>query len=180
MKPGEVAFYAYTDPAKYVDDFGPTAKLEGIKNCESFKDVSTDLFNAGFTRGFLDGKAITLAKTDANYYQANPNEVAYAQYVLTGDKRYIIEFIEKYKKKLFTLGKVDGTHILFPTVDIGEEKDAILTYTNRKRIPKRLREKYKDYTIVRLSVEHPYIVNNDIVRVPEEDTDADNNNVDIG
>lgn len=155
MRPKEVCFFAYSDPSKFEDDFEPSARLVETE-FDTFKELSTELFNAGFTYGFLDGKEIQLSKSDAYYIRKNANEIAFVQYLLTKDERYL-KIIRK--TQLLTVCKIEGNQILFPIVRLDDGKEVVLTYTDKSRIPPKFLEMYKNWRIVRMTYQSPCIVN---------------------
>lgn len=120
------------------------------------------LYNAGFLRGYLDGNPVKLSKSDVYYYDRNPNDIAYAQWMLTGDERYL-EMIRK--NTLYTLCMVDGESILFPTVTIPEENNetAVLAYTDPLRITKELFDKYDGWRMVRMTFDARCVVNGEFL-----------------
>lgn len=159
MAPHEFYFHAYTDPS-FAKELPATSKLIRTE-CETQKEFTTMLYNAGFTRGYLDGRLIFLTKKDAYYFDRCPNEVAFAQYLLTDDTSYLENIIKK--EMLLTVCKIEGDTILFPTVSIGEGQIAVLTYTDLSRIPKSIFDKYPDFKIVRMTFDVRCIVNDKFI-----------------
>jgi hypothetical protein len=105
----------------------------------------------------MDGEPKKLSKSDVYYYNRNPNDIAFAQWKLTGDERYL-EMIRK--NNLYTLCKVDGESIYFPTVLLQEEEEtAVLAYTDPLRIPKELFDKYDGWRMVRMTFDARCVVN---------------------
>lgn len=159
MKKGESMFHAYSDSSKFEDDFGPSARLVETEY-EEFKELSTDLFNAGFTRGYLDGKEIVLSKSDTYFSRTNRNEIAFAQYTLTKDARFL-DLIEK--QKLVTICKIDGENILFPIVRRQDGLEAVITYTSEFHFPQKLLDMYTGYRVVKMTFKAPCIVNDTFI-----------------
>lgn len=158
MEPGEVAFYAYTDASK-VEIRRKTSRLVET-DMEDIKELETLMYNAGFYHGYLDGKPYSISKKNVYFYDRNPNEIVYAQYLLTGSKKYL-ELIKK--NQLATLCRIDGTSIYFPTVSSENGEKVILAYTDRSRMPRELLEKYDGWRIVRMTFDAPCIVNGSFV-----------------
>ena len=157
MRPREISFYAYSSPEKFNSKgFDADARLVETE-CGSFKELTTELFNAGFIYGFLDDKPVRLSKSDAYYYNKNINEIAYIQYLLTKDESYL-QIMKK--DKLLTVCRIEGGDIFFPTVTLPNGEDAILAYTDRMRIPTKIFEKYKNWKVVYMSYKAQCVVNN--------------------
>ena len=165
MDPGDVAFHAYSDVSKLYSD---TAQLKQKKknsrlvetDIEDLKELETVLYNAGFFKGYIDGKPHHLSKQNVYYYDRNPNEISFAQYLLTEDEKYL-ELIKK--PKLHTLCRIDGESVFFPMVTTEDGKRAVLTYTDRSRMPKILLEKYDGWRNVRMTFDEPCVVNGTFV-----------------
>jgi len=157
MEPGNVAFYVYSDIALF-DLRKPNVRLV-TTDIEDIKELETKLYNAGFFRGFIDGKAYNISKQNIYYYDRNPNEICYAQYLLTKDRNYLNQI---RKPQLYTLCKLDGNSIYFPTTQVGDEK-FVLTYTDRKRMPKALLDKYDGWRSVYMTFNTRCIVNESFV-----------------
>lgn len=158
MKPGEIAFYAYSDASK------ATVKQKNVQivqtDIDDIRELSTMLYNAGFFHGYLDGQPFRLSKNSIYFYERNPNEVAYAQWLLTKDERYL-EMIRK--PCLITLCKIDGDSVYFPTVMLETGEAAVLTYTDRARIPRELYNKYQGWRSVKMTFSARCVVNGKFV-----------------
>lgn len=148
------SFYAYSDVSK-LDTKRKNSRLIETE-IDDKKEFETMLYNAGFFHGYLDGEPYRLTKNSIYYYDRNPNEMVYGQYLLTNDKHYL-ELIKK--QCLITLCKIDGENIYFPTITLENGDLAILTYTDRKRIPAELFEKYDGWRSVRMTFHAKCIVN---------------------
>ncbi len=160
MKPREVCFYAYSDPSYFKNTFAPSARLVETEY-DNLKALTTELFNAGFLFGYLDGEKIQLKRSDSYFYDQNCNELAYAQYLLTKDERYL-SIIKK--NKLLTICQIKDDNILFPTVSLPDTKEeAILTFTSSLRIPAKIFEKYPGYKIVYVSYKIPCVINGSFI-----------------
>ena len=157
MLPDRMCFYTFTSPDKYTQR-NQNARLVETEY-DNYGDLITDLYNAGFSQGFLDDKIIYINKKDAYYLNRNSNEAAYAQYILTKKPTYL-SLIKK--KDLVTICKIDGDAIYFPTVKINEEV-AVLTYTDRLRIPQKLFDNYPGYRVVKMSYNVKCVVNGQVV-----------------
>ena len=157
MDPGDMSFRVYTDPA-FLDIKKRNIRLVPT-DIDDTKEMETILYNAGFFHGFIDGEPHRLSKQKLYYYDRNPNEVVYAQYLLTKDKRYL-ELIRK--NQLITLCKLENNTIYFPTTTLqtehGPEK-YVLAYTDRSRMPKELLDKYNGWRSVNLTFDVRCIVN---------------------
>lgn len=158
MKPRELCFYAFSSPNKYNMGNADTRLIE--TEYSDLKEFTTMLYNAGFLYGYIDGNEIRINKENAYYLDKNINEVAYAQYLLTEDEKYL-ELMRK--KNLFSICKVDGESILFPTVTLEDDTTAVLAYTDRVRIPQVLFDKYPDYRVVRMTFNIQCLVNSKFV-----------------
>ena len=155
MNAGDVAFHAYSDPS-LAERTSKNARLIET-DIDDIKEFNTMLYNAGFLRGYMEGEHKKLSKSDVYYYNRNPNDIAFAQWKLTGDERYL-EMIRK--NNLYTLCKVDGESIYFPTVLLQEEEEtAVLAYTDPLRIPKELFDKYDGWRMVRMTFDARCVVN---------------------
>ncbi len=160
MKPHEFLFYAYSGP-EMAENLDPNARLVETEY-EDKKELTTNLYNAGFVKGYLDGQLIFLTKNDAYYYDRCPNEVSFAQFLLTQEEQYLATIIEK--KKLLTVCKIqDDTSVLFPTITLSSGERAVLTYTDLSRIPKSVFDKYPDYRVVRMTFNVKCVVNDRFV-----------------
>lgn len=158
MRPGEMAFYAFSDLSK------ANIKQKNIRVVETdiddLRELDTMLYNAGFFHGFVDGQPHKLSKNSIYFYERNPNEVSYAQWLLTKDERYL-EMIRK--SCLITLCKIDGDSVLFPSVTLDTGDTAVLTYTDRSRIPTELFNKYQGWRSVKMTFNARCIVNGQFV-----------------
>lgn len=159
MKPREVSFYAFSSSAKFKDNYGDTARLVQTEY-NDFRSLATDLFNAGFMYGYLDGEKIRLQRSDAFYYNQNCNELAFSQYSLTGDERYLT--IIK-KSKLFTVCQIKDDVVLFPTVELPDGTEAVMTYTSIGKIPTNIFDKYPGYHIVYMTYKTPCVINGQVI-----------------
>lgn len=164
MRPGQRNFFAYTDLSFFEDDFEPSAKLSENRDMSDLKEFTTAMYNSGFASGYLDGKLINLARSDAEYTHFNENEILFAQYILTGEKQYL-ERIRK--EKLLTVCKNEGTRVLFPVVELPDGREAILSYTSKEYIPPTIAEKYPDpeWKYVYVTFEFPCLVNDAYIRM---------------
>lgn len=158
MEPGDLAFHAYSDPSKVNIRRKNSRVVE--TDIEDINELETQLYNAGFFQGYLDGKLRKLSKQKVYYYNRNSNEIYYAQYLLTGDKKYL-ELIKKHL--LVTLCKIDNTSIYFPTIQTENDERAVLTYTDAKRMPQKLLEKYEGWRKVKMTFDARCIVNGEFV-----------------
>lgn len=160
MEPGDVMFYAYSDASK--SDIRSRKKTSRLveTDIDDIKELETMLYNAGFFYGYLDGKPYRISKQRVYYYDRNPNEIAYAQYLLTKDKKYL-ELIKK--PKLYTLCRIEGTSMFFPTTKNDADEKIVLAYTDRARMPKELREKYAGWRNVRMTFDAKCMVNGEFV-----------------
>ena len=158
MNPGEPLFYAYSSPSKRKDEeavFGRTRLVE--MDISDKKELFTELYNSGFTDGYLDGERIHISARDIYYIDRNPNELCFAQYMLTNDERYLKQID---KKELYALCKIDGDKAIFPMTKLADDSYAVLTYTDKSRIPQLLFDKYNDnYRIVKMSFSVKVLVN---------------------
>lgn len=156
MEPGDMSFRVYTSP-----DFLDIHKKGVIliaTDMEDESELQTRLYNAGFFRGYIDGQPYRLSKSKIYFYDRNPNEIAFAQYVLTKDPKYL-ELVKK--SKLMTLCKLENGSVYFPTTQIedeGEEK-LVLAYTDRQRMPAELLKKYDGWRKVRMTFDARCVVN---------------------
>lgn len=158
MNPGEVAFHVYSDISK-VDIRVPHSRVVETE-IDDYRELNTLLYNAGFLAGYLDGKNYTIQKDAVYWSNRNPNEVAYAQWMLTKNDRYL-DMIQR--EKLVTLCKVSEEQVFFPTVTLENGTTAVLTYTDRKRIPRELFEKYDGWKCVHMSFDVRCVVNGQFV-----------------
>lgn len=154
MEANEVAFHAYSDASR-IDIRRKSSRLVET-DIEDIKELETLLYNAGFFHGYLDGKPYRLSKAKVYYYDRNPNEIAYAQYILTGDEKYL-ELIKK--GRLLTLCQIEGEQVFFPTVNTEEGERAVLAYTDRMRMPRELLEKYDGWRSVKMTFDTKCVVN---------------------
>ena len=157
MTPGDMSFRAYSDPVFYSEK-KRNAKLVAM-DLDSKPELETYLYNSGFFHGLLDNEPVKISKQNLFYYDRNPNEIAFAQYQITKDKRYL-DLIRK--SKLLTLCKLENGAIYFPTTTIktqtGVEK-YVLAYTDRSRMPNELLEKYSGWKGVYMTFDTRCIVN---------------------
>lgn len=162
MDPKELKFYAYSSPEEY-EGFHKNAKLVET-DMEDYREFMTYLYNAGFIYGYLDGELVRIKKGDVLFYKQNCNEIVYAQYLLTKDDRYL-QIIRK--NKLYTLCSIDAekNSIYFPTVQLEDNSNAILAYTDISRIPMEMRDKYNGWRTVRMTFDAACIVNGKFVAV---------------
>lgn len=162
MDPKELKFYAYSSPEEY-EGYYKNAKLVET-DMDDYREFMTYLYNAGFIYGYLDGELVRIKKGDVLFYKQNCNEIVYAQYLLTKDDRYL-QIIRK--NKLYTLCSVDAENnaIYFPTVQLEDNSNAILAYTDISRIPMEMREKYDGWRTVRMTFDAACIVNGKFVAV---------------
>lgn len=160
MNPGDIRFFAYTDIDNYTE-FLPNAVLVTTEY-EEQQDFFTYLYNSGFLTGFLDGKEVRISRGDITHYKINSNEMLYAQYILTGEEKYL-KMIKK--KNLYTLCDLgaDKMSVYFPTVTLDTGEVAVLTYTDGCRIPPHLRKKYEGWRTVRMTWDALCVVNNNFV-----------------
>lgn len=155
MSPGDVAFHAYSDISN-VEIKSKNSRIVET-DMEDPREFFTLLYNAGFLRGYMDGQPQKIVKSEVYFYNRNPNEIAYAQWLLTKDTRYL-EMIKK--NNLFTLCKIDGDTIYFPTVTLESGEDtAVLAYTDKSRIPGELFDKYDGWRCVRMTFNARCVVN---------------------
>ena len=160
MEPNKISFFSYSDEDAY-DDKKTKATLI-TTDMEDRKELATSFYNAGFFTGYLDGEQFRLDKKDIYYYDRNPNEISYAQYLLTKDRKYLT-----YMKKnlLYTLCRLTFDQetglsgIFFPTVTLDSGDKAILTYTSEKRFTDELINKYPGWRKVRVTWDVKCIVN---------------------
>lgn len=161
MKPHEFYFYAYTSLDKTVDlDLDKTVRVVETE-CDTQKELTTILYNIGFTRGYLDGQLIILTSKDSYYYDRCPNELAFAQYLLTDNTGYLENIIDK--KRLVTICKIEKDCVLFPTIQLGNGDTVILAYTELSRIPKELFDKYGGFRIVKMTFDAKCVVNDKFI-----------------
>jgi hypothetical protein len=86
--------------------------------------------------------------------------VLYAQYLLTKNLRYL-EMIKK--SQLLTLCKIDGNSVYFPTITLDDGEKAVLSYTDKARIPQELFEKYDGWRCVKMTFAARCLVNGEYV-----------------
>lgn len=158
MEPGDVAFYVYSDASK-ADIRKKTSRLVET-DIEDIKELETILYNAGFFHGYLDGKPYKLSKQHVYFYNRNPNEIVYAQYLLTNDTKYL-ELIKK--AKLYTLCRIEGASVYFPTSHTEDGERVILAYTDKMRMPRELLEKYDGWRNVKMTFDAKCVVNGSFV-----------------
>lgn len=160
MKPRECAFYAYED----VNDImlPPDSSIRLVETeCETKLELTNMMYNAGFKTGYLNDQKIILTRSDAYTYDMNPNEVAYAQYLLTGDTKILEDII--IKEKLLSICKIEGDCTFFPTVELGNGQFAVLTYTDATRIPPKLFKKYQGFQMVKMTFDVKCVVNDKFI-----------------
>lgn len=168
MSPSDVKFYAYTSVEAFENDKAVyNAAGTGVlveTEMDDKQEFLTFLYNAGFIYGYLDGEKIRIKKSDVTYYKQNSNEIVYSQYLLTGSDDYL-KYVKK--KDLVTLCSLseDKTSVFFPTVNIEDGKVAVLTYTDVRRIPDEMLEKYKGWKVVNMTFDVICIVNGKFVAV---------------
>lgn len=155
MKPTNFQFYVYSDESMVTKI--PTNAVLVQTECETQKEITTQLFNAGFKSGFIDDKLVILNKNDSYIYDPCHNEIAYAQFLLTKDQSFLDKLI--VKEKLLTICQIKDESVLFPTVQLSDGNIAVLCYTDLKRIPYNLFQKYQGYKIVRMTFDAMCIVN---------------------
>jgi len=158
MTPDEAAFHVYSD-SSHLDIKRRNATLMDA-GTSSISELETKLYNAGFFYGYLDGKEYKLSKKKIAFYDRNPNDVMFAQYLLTNDKKYL-ELIKK--QKLVTLCRIDGEKVFFPTIELESGEKAVLTYTDEDRIPDTLYEKYEGWKKVKMTFHAKCVVNGSFV-----------------
>lgn len=155
MRPREIAFHAYTSPEKRNINGNSLRLIQ--TDIEDIKELETVMFNAGFYEGFIDGKKYHLSKNDIYYFDRNPNEICFAQFLLTKDESFL-RLIKK--ERLYTLCETRAKEVMFPTVRLKTGERAILTYTSKERIPAEMWEKYKNYKVVLATFPARCVVNN--------------------
>lgn len=184
MKPRETNFFAYSDPDTFDIHIIPKEDRPYIRcietNIEDEKELETLLYNAGFFAGYFNGQNVRLDRQKLYYFDRNPNEISYAQFLMTGDKKYL-SYLKK--DKLYTLCKVEndfkpqeakslsrddrirrtGTGIQYPVYYFNDNDYAILTYTSEARlvqgILKTQKDKYQGWRIITLSWDKRCIIN---------------------
>ena len=92
MDPGQALFHAFSDPSQAEIRKKNSRLVE--TDIDDVRELETMLYNAGFFRGYLDGKPYRLSKQRIYFYDRNPNEIAYAQYQMTKDEKYL-ELLKK-------------------------------------------------------------------------------------
>jgi len=145
MEKNNVRFFAFTAPSR-IEELRKNARLVET-DIEDIEELETVLYNAGFFHGYIDGKPYKLSKPHIYYYNRNPNEIAYAQYLLTRDEKYK-ESIKK--NKLYTFCKIDGDSIFYPIATDEDGTRLLLTYTDRLRITQVMFEKYKGWRSIKV------------------------------
>ena len=158
MDPGQALFHAFSDPSQAEIRKKNSRLVE--TDIDDVRELETMLYNAGFFRGYLDGKPYRLSKQRIYFYDRNPNEIAYAQYQMTKDEKYL-ELLKK--NKLYTLCKIQDTSIYFPTVPLENGEKAVLTYTSLKRISQEMRDKYDGWRTVHMNFDARYIINGEVL-----------------
>lgn len=156
MDPGELSFRIYTS-SEYLD-VRKKGTVLAVVDTEDIKELETKLYNAGFFHGYLNGEPYRLSKNKIYYYDRNPNEIVFAQYVLTRDPKYL-ELIKK--NKLITLCHLENGSVYFPTAQISPDikEKAVLAYTDERRMPQELLEKYDGWRKVKMSFDTRCLVN---------------------
>ena len=154
MEPRNVEFVAFSSPSKCKTKPANSRMIE--TEYTDRKEFTTMLYNAGFNAGTIDGDRVKLNDMDSYFYARNNNEILYAQYVLTGDERYLQSI---NKKLLMSVCKIENEMALFPTVELDDGGFAVLAYTDRTRIPQVLFDKYADYKTVKMSFNARALVN---------------------
>ncbi len=158
MKPLQIMFFAYTNKdlcKKYENaTVAPTS-------FDTDEDFFTAMYNAGFVYGYIDDKEVKIPREKVKYYDVNKNEIAFAQYLLTGDEHYLEYLIQK--DRLCTLSKITEEGVSLPTNPLQDGNSAIFTYTDPSRIPQSLLERYPDYQITRMTFNLPCVVNNKFI-----------------
>lgn len=158
MEPGEVSFHVYSDVSTLDIKRKSTRLVE--TDIDDIQELETLLYNAGFFHGFLDGKPYKLSKQKVYYYDRNPNEITFAQFLLTKDKKYL-ELIKK--NKLITLCQIKDDVVYFPTIQTTDGERAVLAYTDRQRMPKELLEKYDGWRSVKMTFDARCVVNGEFI-----------------
>ena len=161
MAPGEIAFVAFSSPEKYDPRVvkSPTARLVET-DYDDPKEFTTALYNAGFSYGTVDGEEARLTRASSYYYDVNSNEVLFAQYALTGNTD-VLKLLSK--RKLVTVCKIEGNQVYFPTVTLPTGESAVLTYTDRVRIPQKIFDKYSSWRVVRMTFDARCVVNSQVI-----------------
>lgn len=158
MDPGDMSFRVYTSPELL--DIHKKGVILITTDIEDESELQTRLYNAGFFRGYIDGQPYRLSKSKIYYYDRNPNEIAFAQYLLTHDVKYL-ELVKK--SKLLTLCKLENGFVYFPTTQIDSEETRdekfVLAYTDRTRMPAELLKKYDGWRRVRMTFDARCVVN---------------------
>lgn len=154
MEPRSVEFVAFSSPIKCQRKPQNSRLIE--TEYTDRKEFTTMLYNAGFNVGTIDGDKVKLRDEDSYFYARNNNEILYAQYMMTGDERYLQSI---NKKLLMSVCKIENGMAMFPTVELEDGDFAILAYTDRTRIPQVLFDKYSDYKTVKMSFNVRALVN---------------------
>lgn len=170
MEPNKTLFRIYSDEDEYTGKEikpGDRAHIRLVgTDIDDKKEMETMLYNAGFFSGMLDDEPLRLDKNDIYYYDRNPNEISFAQYMLTRDKRYLT-YIKK--NLLFTLCRIAVnpdtglSGIFFPTVSLDSGDSAILAYTSHRRMSQELFDKYPGWKKVRMTWDVKCIVNDKFI-----------------
>ena len=169
MEGRKSSFYAFSNEDNFdlkkipVRDRG-YVRLVGTE-IEDKKELETEFYNAGFYEGYIDGELFRI-KRNVYYFNRNPNELCYAQYLLTKNDEYLTNI---KKDKLFTLARIDNStfpaQAYFPVGKLDSGEYAILTYTNEGRMPNELINKYIGWKIVKMTWDTKCIVNDNFVIV---------------
>lgn len=166
MHPYKVSFFIYTNEEIFLSDPIRNAAMKNEvylveTGIEDINELDTMLYNAGFQRGTIDKVQHIISKPNINYTNVNKNDTMLAQYILTGDKRYLKEI---NKEQLYTLVQIDKNNkVYYPTI-----KDRtgvkILAYTTPFNIPNDMYMKYKDFTVIKTGYlgreNHTFLINN--------------------
>ena len=158
MEPRNVEFVAFSSPSRCRNKPLNSRLIE--TEYTDRKEFTTLLYNSGFNAGTIDGDRVRLDDSDSYFYARNNNEILYAQYMLTGDERYLQSI---NKKLLMSVCKIENEMALFPTVELDDGGFAILAYTDKTRIPQVLFDKYSDYRTVKMSFNARALVNGKFV-----------------
>lgn len=154
MDPDEAAFHVYSKPSAYTEQKKGTKLID--TKAKTLTELETKLYNAGFFFGYIDEQPYKLSKKKIAFYDRNPNDIVYAQYLLTKDSKYL-ELIKK--QRLLTLCKLEEDRVFFPTVELENGERAVLTYTEESRMPEVLFEKYPGWKKVRMTFDTKCVVN---------------------
>lgn len=153
MKPDIPMFYVYTKPELYQEEIKDVI----LKRVQlEANELQTLLFNAGFLSGYFDNQAERLKRDTVLFYERNPNQLYFEQYLLTNDESWLKNI---RVRKLYALCKLQGDDVLYASVtDDESEGFYILTFTNRT-IPKEVLDRYPDFSVVAYPVCAPYLLN---------------------